>query len=91
MSQCSLVVQRGASEKYVQFSASSTLLPPLLFDLTEDPSQVHNLCAHPAGSERAWQAAAQLLQWRMRYEERILSGSLLDAELGLVERRDLWR
>jgi arylsulfatase A-like enzyme len=43
MSHCSLAVSRGPRYKYVQFGAASDLLPPLLFDLDEDPGQTHNL------------------------------------------------
>jgi arylsulfatase A-like enzyme len=99
MSHCSLAVSRGPAYKYVQFAASSALLPPLLFDLRADPQQVHNLCAGgEAGgavsadaTHAAWEAAQELLHWHMRTGERTLSGSLLHAERGLVEVRDTWR
>jgi arylsulfatase A-like enzyme len=45
MSHCSLAVSRGPRHKYVQFGAAGDLLPPLLFDLSEDPGQRHNLLA----------------------------------------------
>jgi arylsulfatase A-like enzyme len=49
MSHCSLAVSRGPRYKYVQFGAASDLLPPLLFDLDEDPGQTHNLLAGLVG------------------------------------------
>ena len=45
MSHCSLAVSRGPRHKYVQFGAAADLLPPLLFDLSEDPGQRYNLLA----------------------------------------------
>ena len=45
MSHCSLAVSRGPRHKYVQFGAAADLLPPLLFDLSDDPGQRHNLLA----------------------------------------------
>jgi hypothetical protein len=66
-------------------------MPPLLFDLSEDPGQTRNLLAEDddAGAA-AWQAAQELLRWHMRSAERTLSGSLLDSERGLVLTRDDW-
>jgi hypothetical protein len=96
MSHCSLAVSRGPRHKYVQFAAASDLLPPLLFDLDEDPGQTHNLLAGVdgrAGSgvlEAAWSASQELLRWHMRTAERMLSGSFLHPTKGLVEARDTW-
>jgi arylsulfatase A-like enzyme len=93
MSHCSLAVSRGPRYKYVQFGASSALMPPLLFDLEADPQQVVNLLAAGASSahELAWESAQELLHWHMRTAERTLSGSLLDPTRGLVSARDEWR
>jgi len=93
MSHCSLAVSRGPRYKYVQFATSSDLFPPLLFDLENDPQQVHNLCLDPGGGWQgaAWDATQELLHWHMRTAERELSGSMLDAERGLVVARDHWR
>ena len=93
MSHCSLAVSRGPRHVYVQFAADARLFPPLLFDLSEDPEETHNLlAAGGAGvSETAWAAAEELLQWQMRTAERTLSGSFLDPDRGLVEARDTWR
>ena len=90
MSHCALTVARGASTKYVQFAADPSVFPPLLFDLGEDPDQLHDRLAGPGGDALGWEAARRLVQWRMRNEERVLSGRLLTPE-GPVEARDRWR
>jgi arylsulfatase A-like enzyme len=93
MSHCSLAVARGSRHKYVQFAAAASVFPPLLFDLSTDPEQTHNLLAEggPGATAAAWEATRELLQWQMRTAERTLSGSLLDGERGLVQARDAWR
>jgi hypothetical protein len=65
----------------------------LLFDLSHDPEQTHNLLVEQqaAAGDAAWAATRELLQWQMRTAERTLSGSFLDPERGLVEARDTWR
>jgi arylsulfatase A-like enzyme len=88
---CSLAVERSASAKYVQFAADPALLPPLLFDLTDDPAQLVDRARDPARAEEAWRAAASLLSWRMRHDERTLSGQLLTRDRGLVSVEDDWR
>jgi arylsulfatase A-like enzyme len=93
MSHCTLAVSRGPRHKYVQFATSSDVLPPLLFDVVDDPGQTRNLLAGggPGVAEAAWAASQELLRWHMRTAERTLSGSFLDTERGLVEVRDTWR
>jgi arylsulfatase A-like enzyme len=92
MSHCSLAVGRGATEKYVQFATGREVFPPLLFDLDADPEQQHDLAGEPASADRAWRAAERLLQWRMRTDERELTGHIVDpARGGLVVQRDTWR
>jgi arylsulfatase A-like enzyme len=93
MSHCSLAVSRGPTHKYVQFATAPEVFPPLLFDLREDPEQIHNLCAEPGDDWKttAWECTQELLQWRMRTAERTLSGHFLSADAGLVTARDSWR
>jgi arylsulfatase A-like enzyme len=94
MSHCTLAVSRGPAAKYVQFAASSDLMPPLLFDLAADPGQVRNLLAGGGDSsarDLAWQSTQELLHWQMRTAERTLSGSFLHPQRGLVTARDEWR
>ena len=52
MSHCALAVSRGPQFKYVQFAADAALLPPLLFDLSRDPEQRHNLLVEDAAGVR---------------------------------------
>ena len=91
MEQCSLNVVRSERWKYVHFAADPAKLPPLLFDLANDPEQVHDLSADPAHTGVVAQHLAMLLSWRMRHDERTLTGSFLSAANGLVVRRDAHR
>ncbi len=86
-----LAVVRGRARKYVQFAAASSLLPPLLFDLERDPFQLEDLAGDPTRAGDAWEEAQRLLQWRMRYDDRTLSGHFLSPDEGLVVARDPWR
>jgi hypothetical protein len=85
------VVGRGHHEKYVEFSGDDSFMPPLLFDLDEDPSQLENLCGRPGMADRAWEATRRMLKWRMRNEEREMSRLLLHRREGLVTTVDTWR
>jgi arylsulfatase A-like enzyme len=91
MAHCSLDVGRGADVKYVQFGCDGDVLPPLLFDLSADAAQQHDLVRSGEGGEIGWAAAQRLVQWRMRNEERVLSGTMLTAAHGAVSARDAWR
>ncbi len=91
MAHCALDVVRGAEHKYVQFAADPAVLPPLLFDLGADPSQLHDLVGSGDAGEHGWHGAQRLLQWRMRNDDRTLTGNLLTPSAGLVVARDEWR
>ena len=91
MEHCDLAVQRGAHLKYVHFSAEPDRLPPLLFDLDEDPHQLHDVAADPTYAGAALESAQRLLRWRMRNCDRTLSGQFLSPARGLVSQRDTWR
>jgi arylsulfatase A-like enzyme len=90
MAHLTLDVVRGATTKYVQFAADRALFPPILFDLDRDPEQLHDLVRDGEAGDLGWQSAEQLLQWRMRTDERALAGSLLTRDRGLVVARDEW-
>jgi hypothetical protein len=90
MAHCALDVARGPDVKYVQFAADPAVLPPLLFDLAADPSQLQDLAGSGTAFELGWQASQRLTQWRMRSDERTLSGTMLTDD-GPVESRDHWR
>jgi arylsulfatase A-like enzyme len=91
MAHCALDVVRSSDVKYVQFAADAAVLPPLLFDLTADPGQLHDLASAEGAAERGWRAAQHLIQWRMRHDDRALTGTLLTPTDGVVVARDEWR
>ncbi|EWY42633.1 phosphonate monoester hydrolase [Skermanella stibiiresistens SB22] len=74
--QCVLNVLRGERYKYVHFAA----LPPLFFDLAEDPGQFRDLAADPAHAALVRDHAQALLSWRMENDERVLANTLLTAD-----------
>lgn len=88
---CVLTVVRTSRRKYVQFAADAEVLPPLLFDLGDDPGELHNVARDPQRSQDCHLAARDLLQWRMREDDRELANSILTFDRGLVRERDTWR
>ena len=80
--ECSLNVLRGWRYKYVHFAA----LPPLLFDLEEDPGETRDLADDPTLQPVLLEMAQKMLSWRMVHDERVLTNTLLTAQ-GVVERR----
>lgn len=88
-SHCALSVVRDASMKYVQFAAAPSVLPPLLFDLREDPVQVRDVSS--SRPEACAAAAQELLRWRMRTDDRVLANSFLTPDQGLVVHEEDWR
>ncbi len=70
MDQCALAVVQDESWKYVHFAA----LPPLLFDLKNDPGQFHNLAEDPAHAVTVRDYAQRMLNWRLTHAERTLTG-----------------
>jgi arylsulfatase A-like enzyme len=91
MEHCGLVVQRGEGYKYVQFAAGKEKLPPLYFDLTEDPEQLHDVAGAAEYAPKVLEATQDLLRWRLRNADRTLSGQMLTFGAGLVSQRDPWR
>ena len=69
MDDASLMVIQDERRKYVHFAA----LPPLFFDLRNDPHQFHNLAASPAHAEAVRDYAQMALSHRMRHAERTLT------------------
>jgi arylsulfatase A-like enzyme len=76
---CDLTVLRTERYKYVHFQA----LPPLLFDLQEDPGELRNLAGDPAAAPVMLAMAQKMLSWRMHYSERELL-NLSASPAGLV-------
>eukprot|EP01036_Dinobryon_divergens_P046374 gene46374-62021_t len=66
--------------KYVHFGG----LPPLLFDLVEDPSETVDRSGDPALSAVRLELAERMLEWRARHLDRRLTGMEITAQ-GLVE------
>lgn len=88
MEYCTLNVVRDENHKYVHFAAPRDVLPPLLFDLVADPDQTVDLAAEPGSAPQIADLAGRLLSWRMRHDERTLTGHFLSPRQGLVVRRD---
>ncbi len=79
---CSLTVQRGERFKYVHFAG----LPPLLFDLSDDPAETVDRANDPAMAAVRLAEAESLLAWRARHLDRRLTGLALTAD-GVVDTR----
>ncbi len=62
--ECSLLVCRDDSFKYVH----CVNLPPLLFDLRNDPEELHNLAEEPDYQAVLLDYAQKMLSWRMKNE-----------------------
>jgi arylsulfatase A-like enzyme len=74
--QCTLNVLRGERFKYVHF----TKLPPLLFDLQQDPHEMRDLAADPAHAPTMLACTQALLSWRMAHDERTLTNLRLTSQ-----------
>ncbi len=70
MDRCGLAVVQDENYKYVHFAA----LPPLFFDLKADPGQFVNRATDPAYTVRMGEYAAKMLNWRLGFAERTLTG-----------------
>ena len=81
MDQCSLAVIQDKRYKYVHFTA----LPPLFFDLEEDPAQLHDLAGDPGYKPIMLDYAQKMLSWRLENAERVLTG-MEAGDGGIVER-----
>ncbi len=78
--QCNLAVIRSRTIKYVHFGGG---LPPLLFDLADDPGELHNRAGDPAYREIRLDYAERLLTWRAEHMDQSLALTEL-TENGLV-------
>lgn len=67
--ECQLAILRGERWKYVHFAA----LPPLLFDLHNDPWEMNDLSSDPAHASVMLEMAQKMLSWRMKQQEHVLS------------------
>lgn len=74
--QCCLSALRDERWKYVHFAA----LPPLLYDLEQDPQERRNLAGDPAFAAKLAEMAQRLLSHRMLHSERSLTNVKLTAK-----------
>ena len=67
---------RGSRYKLVHFAK----LPPLLFDLQEDPDEFNNLAEDPAYRAVLLEETQKMLSWRISQDERTLTNLRLTAD-----------
>jgi arylsulfatase A-like enzyme len=79
---CQLAILRGQRWKYVHFAA----LPPLLFDLENDPDEMEDLSDDPKHRDVLLAMAQKMLSWRLRHQEHVLT-NLHCGPKGLEDRR----
>ena len=70
MDQCGLAALRTETHLYVHFAA----LPPLLYDLRQDPHCLADIASDPAAAPVLLDCAQRLLSWRMKTSARELTG-----------------
>ena len=62
-----LWVVRDNNYKYIQFADEA--IPPLLYDLNQDPGEYHNLAEEPNHMKTVLKYCQKLLRWRMKNED----------------------
>ncbi|RFC67884.1 MULTISPECIES: alkaline phosphatase family protein [Mesorhizobium] len=72
--QCNLAVIRTEQHKYVHFGGG---LPPLLFDLKDDPGELRNRADDPSHTGIRLEMAERLLAWRAEHLDQSLALSEL--------------
>ena len=81
MDASSLAVVQNEQYKYVHFAG----LPPLFFDLQQDPHQLVNQAGNPAYDSARLAMAEKMLNWRLLHADRALTGYAASPE-GLQSR-----
>lgn len=76
--ECNFNVIRDDHFKYIHFSA----LSPLLFDIRNDPQELHNLAQDSAYMSTMFEYAQKLLSWRMAHDERAFTDSQVGVTWG---------
>ncbi|WP_315923996.1 alkaline phosphatase family protein [Mesorhizobium sp. SP-1A] len=79
--QCSYAAIRDRRYKYVHFAA----LPPLLFDMAADPSEMKNLAPRPEMAATVAAYAQKMLSWRLEHADRALTNMQLTKD-GVISR-----
>lgn len=72
--QCGVNIIRGERYKYVHFAG----LPPLFFDLENDPDEFHDLSTDPAYQRKMLEYAQKMLSWRLEHDDPALTKLHLD-------------
>ncbi len=67
--ECQLAIIRGERWKYVHFAA----LPPLLFDLQNDPWEMADLATDAGHRDITLEMAQKMLSWRLKHQEHVLT------------------
>ncbi len=80
--ECYLTSIRDRQYKYVHFAT----LPPLLFDMENDPAEMTNLAERPEHAATVLRYAQKMLSWRMRHADRTLANLHL-SEQGVFDGR----
>lgn len=70
---CNYAVIRGRDYKYVHFAG----LPPLLFDLREDPFEMNDLAGLEGSRDLLLHSAQRMLSWRLTAVDRAMTHTLL--------------
>ncbi len=79
--QCTLNVVRDRAWKYVHFTA----LPPLLYNLRDDPGELRDVSRDPANAPIIARYAQKLLSHRMLHAERALTNATL-TDAGVIRK-----
>jgi arylsulfatase A-like enzyme len=79
--QCSYAAVRDRRYKYVHFAA----LPPLLFDMVNDPHETQNLADRPEMAATVLAYAQKMLDWRLSHADRTLTNMFITKD-GVVSR-----
>jgi arylsulfatase A-like enzyme len=87
MDECSLAVVRDRDGKYVHFGGHERGLPPLFFDLAEDPGELVDRAREPARQADLLDYAQRMVTWRLTHADSTLTGMLAHPK-GFVTRRD---
>ncbi len=82
--QCAISVLRDDRTKYVQFCAD---WPPLLYDLVDDPGELHDVAGDPERLPQLFDSARRLLALRMEHTDPRLANTRA-TPAGTVTRRD---
>ena len=72
---------RSADTKYVHFAG----LPPLLFDLRNDPGELVDLAQDERAQPRVADYSRRLLSWRMKHTDKTLSHLQVTPATGLID------